>query len=94
MAKQPLFDVSRFNDVADYHNVPWVDRIPLIESICWGSKGWINPDLQARINGEYRQFMADIEIERANPQPVIRGSKVGIKTRQSENSLVCAACCG
>ena len=44
MTKQPLFDVSRFNHIADKHNIPWIDRIPLIETICWGSKGWLDPD--------------------------------------------------
>ena len=45
MKKQPLFDVSRFNRIADKHNIPWIDRIPLIETICWGSKAWIDPEL-------------------------------------------------
>ena len=29
MAKQPLYDVSAFNRLADTHNIPWIDRIPL-----------------------------------------------------------------
>ena len=45
MKKQPLFDVSHFNRIADKHNIPWIDRIPLIESVCWGSKGWIDAAL-------------------------------------------------
>ena len=69
MTKQPLFDVSRFNRIADKYNIPWIDRIPLIETVCWGSKGWIDPELAHKLrgrwsgyrrNGEYGAFMRDI----------------------------------
>jgi len=67
--KQPLFDVSRFNRMADKYNIPWIDRIPLIESICWGSKGWIDADLSRKLrgrwngyrrNGQYGAFMGEV----------------------------------
>ena len=67
--RKPLFDVSRFNHIADKHSIPWIDRIPLIETICWGSKGWIDADLSHKLrgrwngyrrNGEYGAFMRDI----------------------------------
>ena len=69
MKKQPLFDVSCFNHIADKHSIPWIDRIPLIETVCWGSKGWIDADLSRKLrgrwngyrrNGEYGAFMRDI----------------------------------
>ena len=69
MRKQPLFDVSRFNRIADKFNIPWIDRIPLIESICWGSKGWIDADLSRKMdgrwnghrrNGQYGAFMGEV----------------------------------
>ena len=53
MKKQPLFDVSHFNRIADKFNVPWIDRIPLIESVCWGSKGWIDADLSRKTGGRW-----------------------------------------
>ena len=54
MKKQPLFDVSRFNRIADKHNIPWIDRIPLIETVCWGSKGWLDSALLDKIDGRWR----------------------------------------
>ncbi len=39
MKKQPLFDVSHFNRIADKYNIPWIDRIPLIESDLLGQQG-------------------------------------------------------
>ena len=69
MKKQPLFDVSRFNRIADKHNIPWIDRIPLIETVCWGSKGWIDADLSRKLrgrwngyrrNGQYGAFMGEV----------------------------------
>ena len=69
MKKQPLFDVSHFNRIADKYNIPWIDRIPLIESICWGSKGWIDADLSRKLrgrwngyrrNGQYGAFMGEV----------------------------------
>jgi len=39
MKKQPLFDVSRFNHIADKFNIPWIDRIPLIETVLLGQQG-------------------------------------------------------
>ena len=69
MKKQPLFDVSRFNHLADKYNIPWIDRIPLIESVCWGSKGWIDADLSRKLrgrwngyrrNGQYGAFMGEV----------------------------------
>jgi len=89
MKKQPLFDVSRFNCIADKYGIPWIDRIPLIETVCWGSKGWIDSALAARIDGKYRAFFHALDVERANPQPVVRGSKVGIKRVKSHRA--CAA---
>ena len=53
MKKQPLFDVSRFNHLADKYNVPWIDRIPLIETVCWGSKGWLDSALVAKLRGRW-----------------------------------------
>ena len=69
MKKQPLFDVSLFNRIADKHNVGWYDRIALIETICWGSKGWIDADLSRKLrgrwngyrrNGQYGAFMGEV----------------------------------
>ena len=69
MKKQPLFDVSHFNRIADKYNIPWIDRIPLIESVCWGSKGWIDADLSRKLrgrwngyrrNGQYGAFMGEV----------------------------------
>jgi hypothetical protein len=69
MKKQPLFDVSLFNRIADKHNVPWIDRIPLIETVCWGSKGWLDSALVAKLrgrwngyrrNGQYGAFMGEV----------------------------------
>ena len=67
--KKPLFDVSHFNRIADKFNIPWIDRIPLIESVCWGSKGWIDTDLSRKLrgrwngyrrNGQYGAFMGEV----------------------------------
>jgi hypothetical protein len=75
MTKQPLFDVSLFNRIADKYGIPWIDRIPLIETICWGSKGWIDPELAHKLrgrwngyrrNGQYGAFMRDI-LSASNP---------------------------
>ena len=63
MAKQPLFDVSAFNRLADTHNIPWIDRIPLIETICWGSKGWIDPDLAGKMNNQYAPLMRKLKVK-------------------------------
>ena len=54
--KQPLFDMSHFNRIADKFNVPWIDRIPLIESICWGSKGWLDSALVAKLRGRWNGY--------------------------------------
>ena len=52
--KKPLFsDVSGFNRMADKYNIPWIDRIPLIESICWGSKRWFDADLSRKMDGRW-----------------------------------------
>ncbi len=77
MAKQPLFDVSAFNRLADNYNVPWIDRIPLIETICWGSQGWIDPDLADKMNGKYAPFMRTLKVKVSGgyvyvPQPKAR----------------------
>jgi hypothetical protein len=56
MRKQPLFDVSLLNRLADKYNVPWIDRIPLIESICWGGKGWIDADLSRKLHGRWNGY--------------------------------------
>ncbi len=61
MKKQPLFDVSRFNRIADKHNIPWIDRIPLIESVCWGSKGWIDADLSRKLRGRWNGYRRNAE---------------------------------
>ena len=63
MAKQPLYDVSAFNRLADTHNVPWIDRIPLIETICWGSKGWIDADLASKMNTQYASLMRKLGVK-------------------------------
>ena len=64
-----LFDVSHFNRIADKHNIPWIDRIPLIETVCWGSKGWLDSALVAKLrgrwngyrrNGPYGAFMGEV----------------------------------
>ena len=54
MKKKPLFDVSLFNRIADKHNIPWIDRLPMIETICWGSKGWLDSALLEKIDGRWR----------------------------------------
>lgn len=63
MKKKPLFDVSHFNRIADKHDIPWIDRIPLIEIICWGSKGWIDPELTRKmdVGGVYAAFLDEIK---------------------------------
>jgi len=61
MKKQPLFDVSRFNHLADKYNVPWIDRIPLIETICWGSKGWLDSALVAKLRGRWNGYRRNAE---------------------------------
>jgi hypothetical protein len=69
MKKQSLFDVSRFNRIADKYNIPWIDRIPLIETVCWGSKGWLDSALVTKLrgrwngyrrNGQYGAFMGEV----------------------------------
>jgi hypothetical protein len=61
MKKQPLFDVSLLNRIADKHNVPWIDRIPLIESVCWGSKGWLDSALVAKLRGRWNGYRRNAE---------------------------------
>ena len=61
MKKQPLFDVSRFNRIADKYNVCWYDRIALIETICWGSKGWIDADLSRKLRGRWNGYRRNAE---------------------------------
>ncbi len=63
MKKQPLYDVSAFNNLADKFNVPWGDRIPLIETVCWGSKGWIDADLASKMEGEYAPLMRKLGVK-------------------------------
>lgn len=61
MKKQPLFDVSRFNRIADKYNIPWIDRIPLIETVCWGSKGWLDSALVAKLRGRWNGYRRNAE---------------------------------
>jgi hypothetical protein len=61
MTKQPLFDVSRFNRIADKYNIPWIDRIPLIETVCWGSKGWLDFPLVAKLRGRWNGYRRNAE---------------------------------
>ena len=61
MKKQPLFDVSRFNRIADKYGIGWYDRIPLIETICWGSKGWIDADLSRKLRGRWNGYRRNAE---------------------------------
>ena len=101
MKKQPLFDVSHFNRIADKHNIPWIDRIPLIESVCWGSKGWIDADLSRKLrgrwngyrrNGQYGAFMG--EVMSALSAPFLaehRFPPPDYKTPCSYESLCCKA---
>jgi hypothetical protein len=76
--KKPLFDVSRFNRLADKYNIPWIDRIPLIETVCWGSKGWLDSALVAKLRGrwngyrrnaEYGAFMGEVMSALSAPIP-------------------------
>ena len=55
--------------IADKYNIPWIDRIPLIETVCWGSKGWLDSALVAKLhgrwngyrrNGQYGAFMGEV----------------------------------
>ena len=73
--KKPLFDVSRFNHLADKYNVPWIDRIPLIETICWGSKGWIDPDLANKMQTEYAPLMKTLGVKVADGYVYVRQSR-------------------
>jgi len=75
MKKQPLFDVSRFNRLADKHDIPWVDRIPLIETICWGSRGWIDPDLARKMETEYRPLMRKLGVKVSGGYVYLRQSR-------------------
>jgi hypothetical protein len=75
MKKQPLFDVGRFNDLADKFNVPWGDRIPLIETVCWGSKGWIDPDLARKMETEYRPLMRKLGVKVSGGYVYVRQSR-------------------
>jgi len=63
MAKQPLYDVSAFNRLADIYDVQWIDRICLIEAICWGSKGWIDADLADKMKGQYASLMRKLGVK-------------------------------
>jgi hypothetical protein len=63
MAKQPLYDVSAFNRLADSQDIPWSDRICLIEAICWGSKGWIDADLADKMNTQYASLMRKLGVK-------------------------------
>jgi hypothetical protein len=74
MAKKPLFDVSRFNRIADRYGVPWTDRITLIDVVCWGCDISI-----VDIKAKYRLFFRALARERKNPKPVVRGAMVGIR---------------
>jgi len=75
MKRQPLFDVSRFNRIADKHNIPWIDRIPLIESVCWGSKGWIDPELARKMQTEYAPMMKTLGVKVADGYAYVRQPK-------------------
>jgi len=90
MAKQPLFDVGRFNTIADRYGICWYDRIVLIDTICWGD-GFIGDCEYRTEENTLKRFLRAIERERRNPKPVVRGSKVGIKAR-STTHVACAAC--
>jgi len=75
MKKQPLFDVGRFNRLADKYNVPWIDRIPLIETVCWGSKGWIDPELANKMKTEYAPLMKTLGVKVADGYVYVRQPK-------------------
>ena len=75
MKKQPLFDVSRFNRLADKFNVCWYDRIALIETICWGSKGWIDPDLAHKMETEYAPLMRKLGVKVSGGYVYVRQSR-------------------
>jgi len=74
--KKPLIDVGRFNNLADkYGNVPWIDRIPLIETICWGSQGWIDPDLAHKMETEYAPLMKTLGVKVSGGYVYVRQSR-------------------
>ena len=75
MKKQPLFDVSRFNHLADEYDICWYDRIPLIETICWGSKGWIDPELARKMEREYAPLMRKLGVKVADGYVYVRQPK-------------------
>ena len=72
MKKQPLFDVSRFNRIADKYNIPWIDRIPLIETVCWGSKGWLDSALVAKLRGRWNGYRRNARIRRVHGRSYVR----------------------
>ena len=74
MKKQPLFDVSRFNRIADKYNIPWIDRIPLIETVCWGSKGWIDADLSRKLRGRWNGYRRNGRIRRVHGRGYVRAT--------------------
>jgi len=75
MKKQPLFDVGRFNRLADEYDMSWYDRIPLIETICWGSKGWIDPELARKMEGEYAPLMRKLGVKVSDGYVYLRERK-------------------
>ena len=92
MKKQPLFDVSHFNRIADKHIIPWIDLIPLIESVCWGSKGWIDADLSRKLrgrwngyrrNGQYGAFMGEVMSALSALPNIVSRRKIGNRATPS-----------
>ena len=79
MKKQPLFDVSRFNHLADKYNIPWIDRIPLIETVCWGSKGWIDSELARKMVGEYAPLMRKLGVKVSGGYVYVRQPRKTVK---------------
>ena len=97
MKKQPLFDVSQFNRIADKYGIGWYDRIPLIETICWGSKGWIDADLSRKLRGrwngyrrndQYGKFMG--EVMSALSAPLLAKHRFPPKGRQPGKAQLAA----
>ena len=53
---------------------------PLIETVCWGSKGWIDPELVARWNGKYAPLMRKLGVKVSGGYVYVRQPKFPRKT--------------
>ena len=61
--------------LADEYDMSWYDRIPLIETICWDSKGWLDPELARKMEREDAPLMRKLGVKVSGGYVYVRQSR-------------------